>query len=240
MSLKPLWVVFDYNDGERVGDFWAAALGRTATREGVEAVSLLGDPRLELMQVPEPKTAKNRMHLDWTVADREAEVHRLLGLGATRLEDHEDTIDGEEFEWTVLADPEGNELCIIRSNEDDPPSGMTLDYVTFDAADPRVLTRFWAAALERDLPSAAASDDDDTAIDLLGEPNLYFIPVPEPKTAKSRMHLDWESDDREAEVRRLLALGATKLWDHVDDEYEWTALADPEGNEFCVFPPDSA
>jgi hypothetical protein len=65
------------------------------------------------MKVPEGKTTKNRMHLDWSVADREAEVQRLLGLGATRLWDVKEKVGEEDMERTALADSEGNEFCVI-------------------------------------------------------------------------------------------------------------------------------
>ncbi len=63
------------------------------------------------MKVPEGKTVKNRVHLDWYAPDREDEVERLIGLGATRLWD----VTNEDFEWTTLADVEGNEFCVVQS-----------------------------------------------------------------------------------------------------------------------------
>jgi hypothetical protein len=64
-------------------------------------------------------------------------------------------------------------------------------------------------------------------------PGLLFASVPEPKTGKNRLHLDFRPDDRDAEVDRLLALGATRA-DVGQGEQSWIVLADPEGNEFCV------
>jgi hypothetical protein len=58
--------------------------------------------------------------------------------------------------------------------------------------------------------------------------------VPENKTTKNRVHIDWYAPDREAEVKRLIGLGATRLWDVKNEDFEWTTLADVEGNEFCV------
>jgi hypothetical protein len=58
--------------------------------------------------------------------------------------------------------------------------------------------------------------------------------VPEPKTAKNRMHLDLMSPDPDAEVAHLIELGATRVADMNEYGYEWTVMADPEGNEFCV------
>jgi hypothetical protein len=69
-----------------------------------------------------------------------------------------------------------------------------------------------------------------------GRPRLLFQWVPEPKTVKNRLHLDVRvgPEAREAEIARLLALGATELWRASQGPYEWATLADPEGNEFCV------
>ncbi|HEV7757826.1 MAG TPA: VOC family protein [Acidimicrobiales bacterium] len=61
--------------------------------------------------------------------------------------------------------------------------------------------------------------------------------LPEPKTAKNRMHVDLEADDREKEITRLLELGATRGADHDEYGVAWTVMADPEGNEFCIAGP---
>ena len=65
-------------------------------------------------------------------------------------------------------------------------------------------------------------------------PVMMFIQVPEAKAAKNRMHLDLSADDRDAEVERLVALGATRIHDKDEWGIQWTTLADPEGNEFCI------
>lgn len=69
---------------------------------------------------------------------------------------------------------------------------------------------------------------------------LVFVPVPEVKTIKNRLHLDLApraDDDQAAEVRRLLEMGATRVDVGQGDEVSWVVLADPEGNEFCVLSP---
>jgi hypothetical protein len=80
-----------------------------------------GRTRLLFIEVPEGKTVKNRLHLDLRPVDgtREQEVERLLGLGATRVADHR-RLDGSG--WVTLADPEGNEFCVLRGDGevDDP------------------------------------------------------------------------------------------------------------------------
>jgi predicted enzyme related to lactoylglutathione lyase len=112
---------------------------------------------------------------------------------------------------------------------------MRINYV-LDCADPDSLANFWAAALgyergEFRPPSPYVSLDGGAA----GQPDLLLQGVPEPKQGKNRMHLDLRVKDSEAEVARLVALGATVLQGAFDDEGHWTTvLADPESNEFCV------
>jgi hypothetical protein len=78
-----------------------------------------GRQRVLFIEVPEGKTAKNRIHFDLTPADRtrDEEVERLRGLGATELADHR-TSDGAG--WVTMADPEGNEFCVLRSDSERP------------------------------------------------------------------------------------------------------------------------
>ncbi|HMK99017.1 MAG TPA: VOC family protein [Acidimicrobiales bacterium] len=64
-------------------------------------------------------------------------------------------------------------------------------------------------------------------------PGLLFVPVPEPKTAKNRLHLDFRPDDQDREVERMLTLGASRV-DVGQGEQPWVVLSDPEGNEFCI------
>jgi hypothetical protein len=109
---------------------------------------------------------------------------------------------------------------------------LVWEQVIIDAHDPVELGRWW----QRTLGWVVANDDPEEfeirpAEDLL--PGLLFAAVPEAKTVKNRLHLDFRPDDRDAEVRRLVDLGAA----HVDigqGEQSWIVLADPEGNEFCV------
>ncbi|MFG2352263.1 VOC family protein [Streptomyces sp. NPDC048521] len=111
---------------------------------------------------------------------------------------------------------------------------MALEWeqVIVDAADPVALGRWWAEALGRVCVDEA---DDEyeirTAPDRL--PGLLFGHVPEPKTVKNRLHLDFRPQDQAAEVARLPALGArhADIW---QGEQPWVLLVDPEGNEFCV------
>jgi hypothetical protein len=134
--------------------------------------------------------------------------------------------------------------------------------VTIDCSAPHVLADWWAEALgweveaqdaafiRRMVEAGAASQEDTTehrgalvwkvGAALVppepGRPRVLFQAVPEPKTVKNRMHLDVRvgAERREAEVARLVGLGATELWRGSQGPYEWVTLADPEGNEFCL------
>lgn len=120
----------DCHDPDRLADFWTAVLGwevlhrepglveiGPAGRDDHELLAAVRRgpvaPTMFLAQVPEDKVAKNRVHLDVSPVDlsHEEEVERLLALGATRA----DVGQGGEESWTVLADPEGNEFCVLRS-----------------------------------------------------------------------------------------------------------------------------
>ncbi len=111
---------------------------------------------------------------------------------------------------------------------------MSLEWeqTNVDAHDPEGLGRWW----QRALGWVVVNDQPDEfeirpALDRL--PGLLFVPVPETKSVKNRLHLDFRPDDQEREVERLLALGARRV-DVGQGEQSWVVLADPEGNEFCV------
>src|SRR3954453_6062573 len=115
----------------------------------------------------------------------------------------------------------------------------SLHNITIDCTDARALGRFWAEALGWHV----FYDDDPEVVVApsyppVGEgPKLLFIPVPEPRTVKNRVHLDIQPQDRtrDEEVERLLGLGARVVEDHRNaDGTGWVWLADPEGNDFCV------
>ena len=108
-----------------------------------------------------------------------------------------------------------------------------------DCRDPEALAAFWAAVLDY----RVLSRDDDGAVEIGPEagfggpaPTLVFGPVPEPTPGKLRMHIDLNATDRDqdAELERLLGLGATRADVGQTGEEAWHVLADPEGNEFCL------
>ena len=134
--------------------------------------------------------------------------------------------------------------------------------IAVDCADPHRLNDFWAAAMgyeveadhgeriEQMIAAGYATEDDATVhngnrvwrtaaacSDPEGRgPRLLFQQVPEAKAVKNRVHLDLHvgQDRRDAEVERLVGLGATRLWEGSQGPMSWVTMADPEGNEFCV------
>ena len=117
-------VTLDCHDPEALAPFWEGALRYRRTRATGPYVALVPDgvtdgPTLLLQRVPEPKVGKNRMHLDLRVRDLDMELARLLRLGATK---ESELIDEDGFRWYVVADPEGNELCVITSAPETAPS----------------------------------------------------------------------------------------------------------------------
>ena len=101
-----------------------------------------------------------------------------------------------------------------------------------DARDPEMLGRWWQQAL-----GWVVVDEAPDVFEIRPAPGqlpgLLFVRVPEAKTVKNRLHLDFRPEDRDFEVDRFLALGAVRV-DVGQGEQSWIVLADPEGNEFCV------
>jgi predicted enzyme related to lactoylglutathione lyase len=109
----------DCCDPKRLSEFWSEALGYSSAGPFGDfwppvPPESSGEPWLVLQTVSEPKSGKNRMHLDMHAADLDAEVKRLESLGAQRLSD---LVVLGDFSWFVMADPEGNEFCIVRPGD---------------------------------------------------------------------------------------------------------------------------
>ena len=115
---------------------------------------------------------------------------------------------------------------------------MALEWeqVIVDAADPVALGRWWAEALGW-VVVADSPDEFEIRPEKDRLPGLLFGSAPDAKTVKNRLHLDFRPDDQEAEVTRLLALGARHTDVGQSGDEPWVVLADPEGNEFCVLAP---
>jgi hypothetical protein len=110
MTPKLAAITFDCDDADKLAAFWSALLDRPIADGSMDGyVMLSGEPAWAFIKVPEPKTAKNRVHVDLAVADLAAGVERAVTLGATRHGD----FDEAGFVWTTLTDPEGNEFDIV-------------------------------------------------------------------------------------------------------------------------------
>ncbi|HYJ67239.1 MAG TPA: VOC family protein [Nocardioidaceae bacterium] len=119
MSIRVQCLCVDSHDPDRLARFWAEALGWRRTHDSPDEVVLeppAGSPEdgvapdLLFLRVPEAKTVKNRLHLDLRPDDQTREVTRIEALGARRVS----VGQGDDARWVVLADPEGNEFCILR------------------------------------------------------------------------------------------------------------------------------
>ena len=114
MALTPIHITVDCSNVTAVATVWSAALQRPVDSQSEDVAEIpgtgTGSTGWLFIRVPEGKTAKNRLHIDFGTADRGAEVARLLALGASRIGDH----DEWGAVWTTLADVEGNEFCVVQ------------------------------------------------------------------------------------------------------------------------------
>ena len=207
----------DAVDAARLGQFWGAVLGlECGMQENGDACLTGPTPQhtIWINQVPEAKTAKHRMHLDV----RAASVDEVEALGAT-------VVDGDSFRWTVMTDPEGGEFCVFTS-----PGPTRVASLVIDCEDHGAIAQWWADVLGASCTADARGFSTVSAI--LGTPfaDLDFVPVPEPKTVKNRLHLDVTTPDLAA----LVDAGATLLRVQ-EPPIRWNVMADPDGNEFCAF-----
>jgi predicted enzyme related to lactoylglutathione lyase len=239
MTTRLTNLCFDANDPDRLARFWASALAWDLDDETDDEIHVLPTDGtrfiLDFFPVPEPKTAKNPIHLDLvseSVQHQREVVDRLLALGAQ----HVDIGQEPDADHVVLADPEGNEFCVVLRGEFLADTGF-LGAVVFEPAHPAT-GHFWGHASGWPI---VYDQDGDVAIrapDGHG-PFLTFGPPGTAKSGKNRLHFDvapYAGDDQATEVDRLLALGARRV-DIGQGDVAWVVLADPDGNEFCVLPP---
>lgn len=244
MATRLVQIAINARDNSALGRFWADALGWKVVGDqpGETNVEPEGfdypDPIalcIDFLAVPEPKTVKNRVHIDLATSSAAHQAHlvaRLRDLGATPAD-----VGQGDVSWTVLADIEGNEFCVLAPWPGGRATGPVAA-VTVDCADPRAMARFWDEAIDWTL--RRVTDDQAVLRSAKGVgPYLQFLRTPDVKTVKNRVHLDlrpYPGDDQAAEVARLRALGATDI-DIGQGDVSWTVLADIEGNEFCVLTP---
>lgn len=208
----------DATDPAQLGRFWAAALRLEFDLQDNGDACLSGatpQHTIWINGVPEAKSVKHRVHLDIR-ADR---AEQVAALGASLL-------DATSFPWTLMADPEGGELCVFTPMSDRP----ALASIVVDAVDHRRIAQWWADVLGAECAVDPGGFSSVTAIPGAPFDAVDFAPVPEPKTVKNRIHIDVLTDDLAA----LIDAGATVLRPQ-SPPIRWTVFADPEGNEFCAF-----
>lgn len=228
---------FDAADPARLAEFWAAALRWEAGQATADRVVLTpaddsGVP-IAFVRNAAPKVGQNRVHFDLTTTspdDQRDTVERLLGLGGS----HVDIGQGPTESHVVLADPEGNELCIIDPDNRFLAECGRLGAVNCDGT--RQVGQFWSAALGWPL---VWDQDEETAIraaDRTGPVITWSGPPLMPRLAKNRIHLHVApraGNGLADALAGLAALGARPA-DIGQGDVAWTVLADPDGNEFCV------
>ncbi|QYG95188.1 VOC family protein [Iamia sp. SCSIO 61187] len=233
----------DAQDPLRLARVWAAALRwevGAATDDEVGLVPTDGTRfGIVFRRVAEPKVGKSRIHLDLTTSsldDQRDSVAQLVALGARPI----DIGQRPDEEHVVLADPEGNELCLIEPGNSFLAGCDRLGALSCDGT--RAVGLFWSAALGWPL---VWDQDEETAIrDPDGTGPLITwggLPLP-PKVGRNRLRLDiapTDGTDQRAEVDRLVALGATPA-DIGHRPAGGVGLTDPDGNELCLLPAPAA
>ncbi|MGO1971871.1 MAG: VOC family protein [Propionibacteriaceae bacterium] len=232
-------IVWDARDPQRLGRFWAAALGAeviTDVDEGVEARLTFGDeffldlcfPRVEVGDDVPAAAVPQRLHLDLTGgAEQEPVVDRLLGLGAARAD-----VGQGDVPWVVLADPEGNAFCVMEDRPAYRTGSGPIAALPLDSADPERDARFWAAVTGW-VPAEGVAPQSLRHPSGRG-PLLELCPEPEPRRGKSTLHLDVRvADDDHDPLGFVRDLGGSVL-EQPAPGLPWTVCADPSGNEVCL------
>ncbi len=239
MTSQLIAVCFDANDPLRLARFWAGVLDWDLSLTPDDVVTLLPQDdtgfQVDFAPTERPKSGQNQMHFDLTSASPEEQqqtVARSLELGAR----HIDVGQRPEEGHVVLADPEGNEFCVIEAGNNFLADTAFIGAINCDGT--QEVGYFWSEALGWPL---VWDQDQETAIQSPagGTKMSWGGPPVNPKTGKNRLHLDIAppaEDDQRAEVDRLVSLGATPI-DIGQGDVSWVVMADPDGNEFCVLSP---
>ncbi|MFB8773835.1 VOC family protein [Streptomyces broussonetiae] len=236
MTSRLFALCFGAGEPRRLARFWSDLLGREPVADPRDGLTLLpGDDtgfRLRFVPFAEPKTVQNRMHFDLTSEspeDQRRTVARALELGAR----HIDVGQRPEEGHVVLADPEGNEFCVIGAGNEFLAGCGFVGALACDGS--QAVGYFWSEALgwplvwDQDQETAIRSPHGGTKITWGGPPVA-------PKPGTNRLHFDLTvpaGGDPEAEIDRLCSLGATRVG-ATEDGTGRVAMTDPDGNEFSV------
>jgi len=230
---------FDAIDPQRLARFWAGLLGREMVDDPPDGFALLPKDdtefRLEFFPTQAERVGENQMHFDLTstsLEDQRATVAKALELGGRHL----DIGQGADALHVVMADPEGNEFCVIEPGNNFLADTGFIGAVSCDGT--QEVGYFWSRALDWPL---VWDQDQETAIQSPhgGSKVSWGGPPVAPKTGKNRLHFDLAppaGEDQQAEVERLISLGAKRI-DIGQGDVDWVVMADPDGNEFCVLTP---
>jgi predicted enzyme related to lactoylglutathione lyase len=240
MSLQLTSITFDAKDPLELGRFWAAALRweiDDSDHDVIELVPTDGTPfGLTFIINSDEKVGQNRVHLDLTTTSLEDQldtVQTLVAMGAR----HVDVGQGPDASHVVLADPEGNEFCIIEPTNAFLSGCGRLGAVNCDGT--RETGCFWSAALGWPL---VWDQNEETVIrdpHQIGPVITWSGPPLLPKSTKNRLHLDVApsvTDSQHSEADRLTSLGATRV-EIGQGDVPWIVMADPDHNEFCLLTP---
>src|ERR1700712_4648379 len=234
MTSHLLALSFDANNPLRLARFWAGVLGWETAGEPHAGTALLPSDdtgfRIRFLPTQEQKAGRNQMHVDLTstsLEDQQRTVARSLGLGGR----HIDVGQLPEEGHVVLADPEGNEFCVIEPGNDFLADCGFIGALSCDGS--QEVGYFWSEALGWPL---VWDQGQETAIrSPHGGPKVTWGGPPlMPRAGRDRLHFAVAppvDEDQSAEVDRLVSLGATRIQDGVAGS---VVLADPDGNEFCV------
>jgi predicted enzyme related to lactoylglutathione lyase len=230
---------FYANDPLGLARFWSGVLGWEMTDDPRDGIALLPNDdtgfRIRFLPTQEQKAGPNQIHFDLTSTTVQAQdqtVTTALGLGGR----HIDIGQLPEEDHVVLADPEGNEFCVIEPGNNFLADCGFIGALSCDGS--QEVGYFWSEALGWPL---VWDQDEETAIQSPqgGSKISWGGPPVAPKTGKNRLHLDLAppaDGDQEAEVERLISLGAKRM-DIGQGDVSWEVMADPDGNEFCVLTP---
>lgn len=238
MTSRLIDLCLDAIDPHRLARFWSAALQWEIDETDEIGLVPTDGTRFGILFEPikEGKVGQNRIHLDLTTTsldDQQHTVARLIELGGRKI----DIGQGPDEGHVVLADPEGNELCIIEPGNNFLAGCGRLGAINCDGT--RAVGYFWSEVLGWPL---VWDQNEETAIrdpDGTGPLITWSGPPLMPKFGKNRLHLDIAPPanvDQQSEVDRLIALGATRV-DIGQGDVDWVVLADPDDNEFCVLSP---
>ncbi len=237
MAAELVALCFDAGDPDRLQRFWSGVLGWDRTEDSLGRALLPGDDsglRIRFLPSQEPKAGPNQMHFDLTstsLGDQEQTVARALELGGRHIDIGQRPEEGH----VVLADPEGNEFCVVEPGNNFLADRGVLGALSSDGL--QEVGYFWSEALGWPL---VWDQDQETAIGRPdGGPKISWGGPPvTPKAGKNRLHLDLApraGGDQHSEVERLVALGANRLDLDLGHGVDASvALADPGGNEFCL------